>query len=392
MDKSIKYIAGVIVLIVIIGGIIALGRKDDNSEEVSKSEQQENKQQETSKESIKVGFIGPLTGDAAGIGQNAQAAVRIAVREINNSGGINGRPVEIIYEDGQCDGKTSVTAVNKLINSDKVVAVLGGACSSETTAIAGVTEPAKITTLSYCSSAPAITSAGDYIFRDSPSDLYQGSFAAEYAYNTLGAKKVAIMYSQSDYGKGIADVFVDTFEKLGGQVIAKEGFEDKVTDLRTPLTKVKAAQPDLIYYVSYTEAGILGIRQANELSIDIPMLGGDAWDDPAIWSAVGSAGNGNMYTVVSAPLSDEFKQKMREETNDDTITTCTPQAYDGLKLLGQVIAKAGTDSTDIKNALYNAVYTGGVSSSKISFDENGDIVGAQYVVKEVKDGVASEKK
>lgn len=386
-----KVIGGFVVAVVffLVGYGVGCG-VDRSSQEAQQDNGSSKAAMEDSNEPIKIGFIAPLTGDAASIGQNARAGAAIAAREINEAGGVNGRQIEMVYEDGLCDGGPATAAANKLVGADNVTAIIGGLCSSETIAAAGVTEPAKVTTVSPCSSAPAVTDAGDYIFRVYPSDLYQGSFAAEYAYNELGSRKVAVMYSQSDWGKGIADVFISKFGEMGGQIVAKEGFDDKVRDLRTSFSKVKAAQPDLIYYVSYTEAGILGIRQARELGLDIPMLGGDAWDDPSIWSAVGSNGDGAMYTVVYTPLSDEFKGKIIEELGGGAVTLCGPQAYDGMKILAKVMSEVGTDSTDIKNALYDTVHTGGASSDRIAFDENGDLVGADYVVKVVKDGTASE--
>lgn len=341
---------------------------------------------------IKIGFIGPLTGDAANIGQNSRAAVEIAVKEINEGGGINGRQLEVVYEDGQCTGKVASNAANKLINIDKVPVILGGACSGETSSFAGAAEQSKTVVLSYCSSAPAISQAGDYIFRDYPSDLYQGSFGAEYVYNKLGKKKIAVLYVKSDWGSGIKDVFVKKFGELGGTIVAEEGYEQTSRDLRTQLTKIKSAKPELVYFLGYTEASIPGIKQAKELGLNAPLFGGDAWDDSKIWTGVGSAGEGAMYSIVYAPLNADFKAKMKAKIGNDEVTICTPQAYDAVNLVAQVIAKVGASAEAIKNELYKTSYTGGVSASEIKFDSNGDPVGANYVVKVVQNGKAIEMK
>ncbi len=343
-------------------------------------------------EPIKIGFIGPLTGDAANIGQNSKAATEIAVEEINAEGGINGRKIEMIYEDGECTGKAASNAANKLINIDKVPVILGGACSGETSSFTGAAEQSKTAVLSYCSSAPAITDAGDYIFRNIPSDSYQGAFAAEYLMNKLKVKRIAVLYAKNDYHVGIKEVFVKSFTKLGGEIIAEEGYEQTSRDLRTPLTKIKVANPEVLYFLGYSEASIPGLKQAKELGLNIPIIGSDSWDDSKIWEGAGDAGEGVMYSTVFAPLNEEFKNKMREKIGNDEITVCTPQAYDGIKLLAKVIEKAGTNSEDIKNELYKTVYRNGVSSEKIEFDENGDLIGANYIVKVVKNGKAVEIK
>ncbi len=369
-----KAILWLVVLVLIVGGFVLYGSKGG---------------EKAGKEPIKIGFIGPLTGDAANIGQNAKAAVEIAVSEVNAAGGINGRTLEVIYEDGKCNGKDAANAANKLISIDKVPVILGGACSGETSSFTGAAEQSKTSVLSYCSSAPAITQAGDYIFRDYPSDLYQGAFGANYLYTTLGKKKVAILYVKSDWGAGIKDVFSEQFKKLGGMVVAEEGYEQTSRDLRTNLTKIKSANPEAVYFLGYTEASIPGLKQAKELGLKATLFGGDAWDDSKIWTEAGVAGEGVMYSVVSAPLNEKFKADMKAKVGSDEIALCTPTAYDGVKVLAGVLGKVPTvTGEEIKNELYQTVYTGGVSAAEIRFDANGDPVGANYVVKVVKNGKA----
>ncbi|HEY4481213.1 MAG TPA: ABC transporter substrate-binding protein [Candidatus Paceibacterota bacterium] len=376
MNQSTKWIIGVVVVAII--GVVYFVSKGPS--------------QPVSTEPIKIGFIGPLTGDAANIGQNVRAAVEIAVNEVNQAGGVDSRTLEVIYEDGQCTGNVASNAANKLINIDKVSLILGGACSGETSSFAGAAEQSKTAVLSYCSSAPAISQAGDYIFRNYPSDLYQGSFGAEYVYNKLSKKKIAILYAKSDWGNGIKNVFVKRFNELGGTILAEEGYEQTSRDLRTQLTKIKSANPELVYFLGYTEASIPGIKQAKELGLNAPLFGGDAWDDSKIWTDVGSAGEGAMYSVVYAPLNSDFKSKMRTKIGNDEITICTPQAYDAVKLIAKVIEKVGINAEAIKNELYKTSYTGGVSASEIKFDSNGDLVGANYIVKVVRNGEAVEAK
>ena len=337
-----------------------------------------------SKGPIKIGFLGPLTGDAASLGVSSQKAVELAAKELNDAGGINGRIVEVIYEDGKCNAKDASSAGNKLINLDKVPVIIGGLCSGETMAVAPVAEENKAVLISYCSSNPKITTLGDFLFRDYPSDSFQGAYGAEIAKNKLNANKAAVLYCLSDYCVGIKDVFKKTFEDLGGEIVIEESYEQESRDLRTALTKIKDADPDLIYFVGYTEASIVGIKQMKELGIDVPTLGADAWDDSKIWTETGNAGEGVMWTVVDTPISDGFKARM-ESIGAKEITLCAPQAYDAFNIITGIIKNVGTDGTKIKDELYKVKDYKGVSGT-ITIDSNGDLATASYVTKIARSG------
>ncbi|MDD5193241.1 MAG: ABC transporter substrate-binding protein [Candidatus Nanoarchaeia archaeon] len=337
------------------------------------------------KEPIKIGSIGPLTGDVSSIGLNEKAAIELAVDEINSKGGISGRKIQVIYEDGKCSAKDGSNAANKLMNIDNVVAIIGGTCSSETIASAPIAEETKTVMISPCSSSPKITEIGDYIFRDYPSDSYQGAEAANFIYNNLGKKKVAVLYVLSDWGVGIQQVFEPKFKDLGGEIVASEGYEQTTKDLRTQLTKIKQANPDVIYFLGYTEASAIGLKQIKELGINAEIVGGDAWDDKVIFEKAGDAAEGIIFFIPYAPLTSEFKESMKEKLGSNEITICSSQAYDGVYLLKQVIEKVGTDPTKIKDELYKIKDYPGVSGT-ISFDSNGDLEKAQYAIKVVRNG------
>ena len=345
-------------------------------------------QSSTSKEAIKIGFTGPLTGDLANIGLNAKAAVEIAVEEVNAAGGINGRPLSVIYEDDKCAGPEGVSAANKLINVDKVPVILGSVCSPALMAFAPIAEQNKVVAFGYCATAPKISEAGDYIFRDVPSDLFQANFGAKYLYNTLGKRKAAILYVNNDWGVGLHGAFKDAFSKIGGSVVLEEGYDPASKDLRSQMAKVKNSSADVLYFAGFTDGTIAGLKQAKTLKLTQTIFGADAWDDTKIWSELGSAGDGAMFTLVNTNSSDSFKAKMLEKIGNDSIIYCSNYAYDGIKLLSQVMSKVGTDSTKIKDALYGTVYEGGVSSPKIQFDKNGDPTEANYAIKVAKNGKA----
>jgi branched-chain amino acid transport system substrate-binding protein len=333
---------------------------------------------------IKIGFVAPLTGDVASIGQNMKMAAELAVAEVNSAGGINGRMVAIIAEDGKCDGKEAVTAVTKLINLDKVPVIVGGACSSETVAPAPIAEKAKVVMLSPLSSSPAITTAGDYIFRDYPSDAFQGVRAAEFAVNTLKAKNIAVLSCVDDYCQGVQQVFKDKAVSLGATIIVDDKYEKTANDLKTQLTKIKSANPDLVYFVGYTDGAVIGLKQAKEIGLNTKFLGGDAWNDPKIVVGAGLSAEGIMYLIPTVVKNSTFDTAMTKSGSKE-ITIGSREAYDAVKILAQVIAKVGTDSSKIKDALYKVQNYQGVSGS-ISFDKNGDISSSSYDVKVIKGG------
>jgi branched-chain amino acid transport system substrate-binding protein len=377
MSKTGKVIIWAVVWVLAIWGLSQLGG-------------QEGEPAGTSDEPIKIGFLGPLSGDVANIGENARAAVEIAVAEVNADGGVLGRNIEVVYEDDVCSGASAANAMSKLINTDKVVAVLGAACSGATLAVAPIAEAAGVPELSYCSTNPTVSQAGDFIFRNVPSDLFQADYAAEYLVNS-GKGNVAVLTSKDDWGEGLNKAFTDALARAGGSVVSADSFEPTSKDFRTQLTKIKAQGPDAVYFAGYTEASIAGLKQASDIKLDAQIFGADAWDDSKIWSELGSLGDGAMYTVVGTNSSDGFKAKMKEKLGKDDLVYCSNYAYDGLKVLADAIGRAGgTDGVAIKDALYNTKYSGGVSAESLEFDANGDPVSANYIVKVAKDGKTEE--
>ena len=372
MSKIGKIIVWVVVIVLIIWGIVAITSKKTNEPET-----------------IKIGFTGPMTGDLAQFGENAQAAVSIAVDEINKAGGILGKKLEVIYENDGCTGAMGVNAISKLINTDKVKAVLGGFCSGSTLSEAPIAEAAKIPELSYCSTNPTITQSGDYIFRNVPSDNFQAKFMAEYLIKN-GKKNVALLTSKDDYGDGLNKAFTEAFT---GNIVMSATFDPATTDFRTQMAQLKAKNPDAVYFIGYTPATIPALKQAHDLGIKTPFFGADAWDDGKIWNELGTISDGAMYTIVGTNSSDAFKTAMKEKLGKDSIIYCSNYAYDGLKILANAINKAGsTDGSAIKSALYQTNYTNGVSAKELGFDQNGDPTSAAYVLKLVKNGVATEMK
>ncbi len=337
---------------------------------------------------IKLGFIGPLTADAAELGNDARIATEIAVEEINEAGGINGRELQVIYEDGKCNPKDGTSAAVKLSEVDQVPVIIGALCSGETTGAAPVAERNETVLFSYCSmsSAPPISEAGDYIFRSYPSDAFQGKFAAEYIYNEMGKRKVAVLAGLTDWGIGIRDAFVNRFEELGGEIVLSANFTQGNKDFRTELTKVKNSEAELLYFAAFTDSAVAGLKQIREVGLEMEVFGGDAWSDPDVQNAEG--GEGIMFTLPSITTdSDELKAKIEEKGGNTTV--CVPRAYDNTKLIAEIMTEVGTNSRKIKDALYKVKDYEGVGGL-LTMDEKGDPTIAMYRVMQIVNGEEKE--
>ncbi len=336
---------------------------------------------------IKIGLMVPLTQDLASLGQSTKKAVQLAVEEINNGGGINGKKLKVIYEDDKCNAKEAASIANKLINLDKVNYIVGSICSSSTLAMAPLAENSNTIVISPGASSPDITNAGDFIFRDYPSDTFEGKFVADFAYNELNARKTAVISCLSDYCVGLKDVFSKRFGELGGKIVEIQEFEQGSTDLKTSLTKIKQSDPDLVYFVSYTESAINGLKQAKEVGINVPIIGPTTWTDQTIWESTGEYSEGVMYAITNINTPEDFAQKFHKRFGEDAeITLCATQGYDAIYLIKNAIEKAGDDPVAVKEELYKVREYEGASGT-ISFDENGDISEANHVIMIIKNGM-----
>ncbi len=331
---------------------------------------------------IKMGWIGPLTGEASSLGNDAFKAAQMAVEEVNADGGIHGRTLELIAEDGKCHPKDASLAANKLIMIDKVT-TLQTVCSGETMSVAPIAESNRIVVISNCAAVPAVTDAGDYIFRTYPSAVYQGKFSADYVYQKFGKRKVATLSIINDYGVGITKSFETSFKQLGGTVVASEQFTQDSRDLRSQLLKIKNSGAELIYLVAYPDTYPVAFKQAKDLDVNLPTLSPDSLDDTKAYAS--SFANGALYTVPGFETNDAWKAKLTARGGN--ASSCAPRSYDNVKLLADIMKQTGEDATKIKDALYQIKNFPG-AGGPITFDQNGDPANATYNVMVIKDGKA----
>ena len=321
---------------------------------------------------IKIGSISPLTGAAASYGEKMTRAIDLAVQEVNEKGGINGKRVVVIHVDDKLEAKDGVTVFKKLTSVDKVSAVLGAVGSSVTLAISPLAENSKIPLITPISSAVSISKAGDFIFRICPSDALQGVIISKWI-KEKGFNNVAILYINNDYGTGLKDKFKEEFTKLGGKVVLEEAFEKESKDMRTQLSKIKTAKVDAIFLPSYMEEAGTALKQIRELKVKAQVFGTDPYHDPKMLEIAGNAADGVLFTDVASPsgtVFEDFAKKYKAKYNQDA-EVIAAQSYDAAVALLKAIEKAGTDPVNIKDELYKVKFSG--ASGEIEFDQNGDV-------------------
>ncbi len=338
----------------------------------------EKKQAADAGDTIKVGGAFELTGNVANYGKSIESGVKLAIDEINEKGGVNGKKLALVESDNKSEPAESGNSVTKLVTQDKVVAVLGPATSGCVNAATPITTANKIPHIAPAATAPSITvengKVKDFVFRACFIDPFQGQVMAVFAEKTLKVKNVAIFYdSSSDYSKGLAEVFQKTLEGKGGKVVAKEAFLGKDVDFKSALTKLKAANPEAIYVPGYYEEVSKIIKQAREIGITCPMLGSDGWESPKLAEIAGKDALKDCYYVsaFNAQDKDESVQsfiklyKSKYQKDPDIFAM---QGYNAGLVLIDALKRAGTtDGTKLAKAIAETKDLP-IASGKLTFD------------------------
>ena len=326
---------------------------------------------------IVVGMYGSLTGEGASFGQSSVEGAQLAVEEINNAGGLlGGRKIRLLVEDDQSRPEEASNAVTKLITQDKVVAVLGEVASRRTLAAAPVSQKYRVPMITPASTNERVTQVGDYIFRVCFIDPFQGEVLAKFAYNDLKARKVAVLKNiQEDYSVGLTDSIQKTFTGLGGRVLDPVSYSSADADFRAILTQVRAQKPDAIFATGYyTEAAII-VRQARELGMQMPILGGDGWVGDALKNGREALKNtfiSNHYSGDNPDsLVQNFKKAYRAKFNREP-DSIAALGYDSAKVLADSITRAAsTDGSKIRDAIAAADLAG--VTGRLKMNANRDV-------------------
>ncbi len=326
---------------------------------------------------VKIGAVLPLTGVSAIYGQYPREGMQLALKEINDLGGLQGKKLEIIFEDSQSKPINAVTSIQKLINSNNVPVVLVGASSPETLAMAPIAEENKTVLLASGSAAPKIRDAGDYIFRLKVGVDKESDELMRFAFNELKAKTISILYVNNDYGAGVKEFGEKQFIELGGKVLKSENFNIEETDFRSYLLKIKETKPDVVLLAGWPRNMGQILKQARELNFETIFITPGGTIGPEIIEIAGNAADGLIYVMEfnlesereeTKRFREKFKQRYAKEPE-----LFAAMGYDAVKIIAMLLKKCGENSVCIKNELYKIQNYQG-ASAQISFDDHGDVI------------------
>ncbi|RAV01431.1 ABC transporter substrate-binding protein [Paenibacillus sp. YN15] len=347
---------------------------------------------------IKIGANFEMTGGQASFGNSSMKGLKLAVNEINAAGGVLGKQLELIQADNASKSEEATRAAQKLISNDKVVALIGPVTSTNTLGAVPVAQEKKVPLITTSATNPKVTvdertnKVNEYVFRVCFIDPFQGKVAADFASKELKAKNAAIyLDSSSDYSKGLQKFFKETFTKNGGTIVAEESYQQKDTDFKAVLTRIKEKNPEFIYVPGYYEEVGKIVKQARELGIKAPIMGGDGWDSPQLLEIAGKDALNNTYLSNHYAADDssaeikKFVEAFKKENNNETPDSLAALGYDAVNMLVDAIKRANsTDPQKITDALAQTKDLK-LATGSLTLNETHDPV-KSAVVLEYKDG------
>ncbi|MDU2064456.1 MAG: ABC transporter substrate-binding protein [Sporomusaceae bacterium] len=346
---------------------------------------------------IKIGVVYELTGNTASFGTAAANGAKLAFKEINANGGVLGKQIQTVVADNKGEPSESSNAMTKVISQDKVVAVTGFTTSSNGIAASTVAEANKIPFVAAATTNPKVTldensgKVKNYTFRVCFIDPFQGTVGANFVLNSLKLKNAAVLIdNSSDYSKGLSQFFKEAFTKGGGKIAIEEAYLQKDQDFKATLTKIKAANPDVIYLPGYYEEVGKIVKQARELGITVPFVGGDGWDSPKLAEIGGADALNNTfftnhYSVEDkSPKSQAFVEAYKKEYGQvpDAMAVL---GYDAAYALVDAIKRANSAEPEkIREALANTKDFPAVTGS-LTLNDKHDAVKSAVII-EMKGG------
>lgn len=342
---------------------------------------------------LKIGANLEMTGTNASFGKSASNGAKLALKEVNAKGGVlGGKKLELVVADNKSEVAEAANAMQKLITSDKVIASIAPIASSSVIAGAEINQKYKVLGISPTASNPAVTvdpktgKTREYLFRAAFIDPFQGSVMANFASKSLNAKTAALyIENSSDYAKGLGKFFQEQFTKNGGTIVAQEAYLQKDTDFKATLTKIKAQNPDVVFVPGYYQEVGLIIKQAREMGITAPFLGGDGWDSAKLpeiagQDALNNAFFSNHYSPDdSSEAVKAFVANYKKEYNE-TPDAFAALAYDATMMVVEAIKRANSaDTTKIREELEKTKDYAAVSG-KITLNATHDAVKSAVIV------------
>lgn len=339
----------------------------------------------TNENEILLGSYSSNTGATATFGQFQLRGTEMAIEEINAAGGIKGKKIKHINYDNKSDNDETLAVVNRLISQDNVVAILGEATSGRSKIGGQVAQQHKVPMLTSSATNPEVTKIGNYIFRACFIDPFQGTVMAKFMTENLKLKKAAILRdTKNDYSVGLSDIFAEKLKAAGGEIIVDIAYQEGDIDFKSQLTAIKAKNVEAIFVPGYYNEVALIAKQAKELGMKQPLLGGDGWSSPKLYEIAKDAINGNYfsnhYTTESKdPKTINFVKAFKAKYNEDA-DVMAALAYDAVYLMAEAIKNTKEITSDnIRDELAKIKDFHGVTG-KMSMNENRDAVKSAVVV------------
>jgi branched-chain amino acid transport system substrate-binding protein len=344
---------------------------------------------QASGEPVTIGVSGPLTGPSAQYGAQWKKGFDLALEEINKTG-VQGRPLQYVFEDSQADPRQTVAIAQKFVSDPKIVVEVGDFSSTASMAASPIYQRAGLVQFGFTNSHPNFTKGGDYIWSNSVSQADEQPRLAKYAAD-LGLKKLAVLYLNTDWGRASQNIFGEAAKNLGMEVVASEGYQPDEKDFRSTLVRVRDAKPDGIVLISYYADGALVTRQIRTVGLTTPIVASGSIYSPKFIELAGDAGNGvftesNFFPGDSHPEVQAFVTKFRDKYHEEP-DDFNAVAYDTMILLAAVIDKYGPDRKAIHDGLADIKEVPSVIYGKATFDpQTRRVAGARAVYLVVKDG------
>jgi branched-chain amino acid transport system substrate-binding protein len=338
---------------------------------------------------ILVGHVASMTGNEATFGSSTDNGIKLAIEEVNKKGGVKGKKVELKTLDDQGKPEEAAVAATRLVTQDKVNILLGEVASSRSLAMAPIADSNKVPMISPTSTNPKVTKDGDktrpFVFRVCFIDPFQGTVMAKFSRENLKITNVAVLRDVgNDYSVGLADFFAKKFQELGGKIVTDQSYKAGDQDFKAQLTAIKGKKPEAIYVPGYYTDVALIARQARELGIKVPLMGGDGWDSPKLYEIAKGALDGsfwsNHYTDEDpSPVVQEFIAKYKAAYGN---------VPDALAVLGYDAAKLAFDAMERAKDLSGPAVAEAIAATKgfqgvagvVNLDENHNAVKSAVVL------------
>lgn len=357
---------------------------------------------EDSGDTIKIGLLGPYSGEYAQYGLNVRDGALLYINEVNAAGGINGKQIKAIQYDQKANSTEALNAFSRMVEEDGITALIGDVLTGNTIAVAGEAYDINMPMISASATAPAVTYNEEKdilytnVFRACFIDPFQGIKMAEYAFEVLEVKSAGIIFETgNDYSVGVKDAFVKRAGELGLEVLATEGYATGDKDFKSQLTNISSKDVETVFAPIYYEDAGLIVKQAREIGLDVPFLGGDGWSSVSQYATAEEL-EGSLYASAFASgateAMTEFEEKFTKAYSDRNINMFSALGYDSAVILIDAIKKAEdtdheTGSDEYKQAIIDGMKNTSVEgiTGKYEFDEFNNPI-KEAVIIELKGG------